>query len=160
MLGTPEWWATPRPVDALPCGSRSMTSTSAPCSASAAARLTVDVVLPTPPFWFATVRMRRRAGRGRSCGPDGFITRTAPAAALHHDDASRRQLGRLADVDHLGTDGAELLQGRAGCGQLCLGPVALERQQATTRTQQRERPAGQPAQRCHSPRSDDVDLEL
>ena len=45
-----------------------MTSTRSPCRASAAARLTVVVVLPTPPFWLATVRTARSAGRagGRS----------------------------------------------------------------------------------------------
>ncbi len=54
----------PRAVLALPCGSRSMTSTVLPAWASAAATLTVVVVLPTPPFWFATVMTRVCAGRG------------------------------------------------------------------------------------------------
>src|SRR5438045_9639563 len=42
------------------CGSRSTRQTFFPASASAAPRLTVVVVLPTPPFWFinAMVRMR------------------------------------------------------------------------------------------------------
>src|SRR5690349_22523041 len=42
-----------------------MTSTRTPCCASAAARLTALVVLPTPPFWLATVRTRRCGGRGQ-----------------------------------------------------------------------------------------------
>src|SRR4051794_30792005 len=46
----------PRPVVALPCGSRSTTRTRYPSSASAAPRLTAVVVLPTPPFWFAIAR--------------------------------------------------------------------------------------------------------
>src|SRR5665213_1497226 len=48
----------PRPVVALPWGSRSMTRTRNPSSASAAPRLTDVVVLPTPPFWLATARTR------------------------------------------------------------------------------------------------------
>ena len=44
----------PRPVEALPCGSRSISSTRQPVAASAVARLIAVVVLPTPPFWFAT----------------------------------------------------------------------------------------------------------
>src|ERR687894_843235 len=43
----------PRPVEALPWGSQSITTTLRPRRASAAARLTTVVVLPTPPFWFA-----------------------------------------------------------------------------------------------------------
>ena len=40
----------PEPMVALPCGSRSTTSTRWPTRASPAARLTVVVVLPAPPF--------------------------------------------------------------------------------------------------------------
>jgi hypothetical protein len=42
---------TPRPTDSAPCGSKSTSRTRRPYSASAAPRLMVDVVLPTPPFW-------------------------------------------------------------------------------------------------------------
>jgi hypothetical protein len=52
-------------VDAFPCGSRSITSTRRPLVASAAAMFTVVVVLPTPPFWFATTNTRVSAGLGR-----------------------------------------------------------------------------------------------
>ena len=45
-------------VLALPCGSRSTISTCSPMAASAVARLMAVVVLPTPPFWLATVMMR------------------------------------------------------------------------------------------------------
>src|SRR6476660_9560839 len=48
----------PRPVEALPCGSRSTISTRSPIAASAVPRLIAVVVLPTPPFWLATTRMR------------------------------------------------------------------------------------------------------
>ena len=48
----------PSPVEALPCGSRSMISTSSPIAARAVPRLMAVVVLPTPPFWLARARMR------------------------------------------------------------------------------------------------------
>src|ERR1700685_1486806 len=48
----------PRPVDALPCGSRSMSRTCSPIAASAVPRLIAVVVLPTPPFWLASTRTR------------------------------------------------------------------------------------------------------
>ena len=57
-------FSMPRPVDALPCGSRSMTSVRNPSSARQAPRLTVVVVLPTPPFWLATA-ITRGSGRPR-----------------------------------------------------------------------------------------------
>src|SRR5476651_2437169 len=47
----------PRPVEALPCGSRSINSTFSPTAASAVARLMAVVVLPTPPFWLAIAKI-------------------------------------------------------------------------------------------------------
>src|SRR5437868_7056847 len=44
----------PIPEVAFPCGSASTSSTRCPQFAIIAARLTAVVVLPTPPFWFAT----------------------------------------------------------------------------------------------------------
>src|SRR5271170_6549567 len=63
----------PRPVEALPCGSRSTISTSSPMAASAVARLIAVVVLPTPPFWFAIAMTRGRgaAAGANSCPVDG-----------------------------------------------------------------------------------------
>src|SRR4029077_13687344 len=52
----------PKPVDALPCGSRSISSTRSPTAAKAVARLIAVVVLPTPPFWLAIAK---------SCGAVG-----------------------------------------------------------------------------------------
>src|SRR3954451_8749012 len=49
--------STPEPMVALPCGSRSTISTRCPIFAKPAARLTVVVVLPTPPFWLATQKI-------------------------------------------------------------------------------------------------------
>ncbi len=65
--GTPRWCSTLSAVDALPWGSRSMTSTFWPSWARPAATLTVDVVLPTPPFWLATTKTRVACGRGMPC---------------------------------------------------------------------------------------------
>src|SRR5690625_1607828 len=44
--------STPTPLVAFPCGSISINNTSLPNSAKLAPKLTVVVVLPTPPFWF------------------------------------------------------------------------------------------------------------
>src|SRR5256884_1755413 len=52
----------PRPVEALPCGSRSMISTCSPIAASAVPRLIAVVVLPTPPFWLARASTRGTPG--------------------------------------------------------------------------------------------------
>src|SRR5258707_3527322 len=46
----------PKLVDALPCGSRSISSTCSPTAAKAVARLIAVVVLPTPPFWLAIAK--------------------------------------------------------------------------------------------------------
>src|SRR5690554_1197356 len=46
----------PLPMVALPCGSRSITSTRRLVATSEAARLMQVVVLPTPPFWFAMAK--------------------------------------------------------------------------------------------------------
>src|ERR1700722_11938435 len=48
----------PNPTDSAPCGSKSTRSTRRPCSARAAPRLIVVVVLPTPPFWLQTATVR------------------------------------------------------------------------------------------------------
>ena len=57
----------------LPCGSRSMQSTLWPDSAKATARLRVEVVFATPPFWLAKLitLARRVAGSPPSSGPAG-----------------------------------------------------------------------------------------
>src|SRR5919112_3879595 len=57
---------TPSPTEQAPCGSKSTSRTLRPYSASAAPRLMVVVVLPTPPFWLA--RAMIRAGPCRSVG--------------------------------------------------------------------------------------------
>src|SRR4051812_26707433 len=69
--GVPRWCSTLSAVEALPCGSRSMTSTRWPSWARAAATFTVDVVLPTPPFWLATTTTRVASGRCSGGGGRG-----------------------------------------------------------------------------------------
>src|SRR5262249_13426428 len=74
-----------RPTESAPCGSKSTSSTRRPNSASAAPRLMVVVVLPTPPFWLHTATTRAgpclviglgcgNTGMGRPVGP---VTRSA-----------------------------------------------------------------------------------
>src|SRR5262252_1215735 len=64
-------------VDALPCGSRSTTSTWVPWRARHAARFTAVVVLPTPPFWLAMVITRHDGG----CGHSRSVSPSAARAA-------------------------------------------------------------------------------
>src|SRR6185503_5675614 len=48
----------PRPVEALPWRSMSITRVGSPMAARAVERLIAVVVLPTPPFWLATTSTR------------------------------------------------------------------------------------------------------
>src|SRR5580700_7454324 len=64
----------PSPVEALPCGSRSSSSTRSPTAARAVARLIAVVVLPTPPFWLETDSTRR----GESDMPEPFHAHDPP----------------------------------------------------------------------------------
>src|SRR5690349_3443721 len=63
----------PRPVEALPWGSRSMISTSSPMAARAVPRLMAVVVLPTPPFWLARAMTRGDFGRLMRVRPSVFL---------------------------------------------------------------------------------------
>src|SRR5690349_5070167 len=93
----------PRPTDRAPWGSKSTSRTRRPNWASAAPRLIVVVVLPTPPFWLQTATTRAgpclnsgsgsgNTGSGRPVGPmvpalasdvldADTVTSTSPAAA-------------------------------------------------------------------------------
>ena len=73
-------FSMPRPVEALPCGSRSMISARWPSSARQAPTLIVVVVLPTPPFWLATAMTR---GSGR---PTGSGTTSSPPPVRDVDE--------------------------------------------------------------------------
>src|SRR3954463_10670722 len=80
----------PRPVEALPCGSLSTSSTFSPTAASAVPRLMAVVVLPTPPFWLATTRTRSAPAL-----PEYESDLTGTAKPLHaHDTASGITQGR------------------------------------------------------------------
>src|SRR5437868_287609 len=70
----------PSPTESAPWGSKSTSSTFSPYSQSAAPRLMVVVVLPTPPFWLTIATTRAgpcvsrgggsgKTGRGRLVGP-------------------------------------------------------------------------------------------
>src|SRR5271170_1874922 len=77
--------STPSPVDALPCASRSISSTCSPVAASAVARLIAVVVLPTPPFWLAiaSTRGNRAAtmmGPGTADSGSGIVVDTGDVA--------------------------------------------------------------------------------
>src|SRR2546421_5791845 len=69
----------PLPMVALPCGSRSMSSTRRLVAAREAARLTAVVVLPTPPFWFAMAMTRFMGRQCTSPPPRGRWMRLRPA---------------------------------------------------------------------------------
>src|ERR1700710_1526533 len=100
----------PRPVEALPCGSLSISSTRSPTAASAVPRLMAVVVLPTPPFWLAMVRTRR----------DGSVSRTG--RSLHAEDASAIAAEARQQLE------LELPVGLARHSQLRLDALALEEQ--------------------------------
>ena len=92
-----------------------MTSTRWPSWASAAATLTVVVVLPTPPFWLATTITRVASGRGiggRAAGaPERASTVCSAARASGVVSSSKlvgvpRQLGRGAHRTVTGAGGS------------------------------------------------------
>ncbi len=79
--------ATPTPVEAFPCGSRSRISTFSPTAASAVPRLMAVVVLPTPPFWLAMARTRSELAAGMSVLRFAFKIRDHGDAAVAVGDA-------------------------------------------------------------------------
>src|SRR5512138_459306 len=106
----------PKPVEALPCGSMSITSVGAPTAAKAVPRLIAVVVLPTPPFWLAITRTRGLVSDG--AGPMDEIP----------DLQNRPQRMRFAGV---GPDSH--LPELAGIGQLKHHILALEKQAHSVR---------------------------
>src|SRR5579859_3640096 len=85
------FWLMPRPVEALPCGSRSISSTRFSAAASAVARLMAVVVLPTPPFWLTTAKTRGGLGMDLPA-PAMPIASLLPLTSrrLHFEDHARR----------------------------------------------------------------------
>src|SRR5580692_4286232 len=116
----------PRPVEALPCGSRSMIRTRSPIAASAVPRLIAVVVLPTPPFWLATASTlgggaaSARGANGTTCDSDSSTTGAGVSAttrllALTHllteRGATRRTMTiRPCELVLLGTCDASMFQ--------------------------------------------------
>src|SRR5215217_1673216 len=74
----------PRPVEALPWGSESISNTRSPTAARAVPRLMAVVVLPTPPFWLATANTR--IGATGKTGSDLSDT----GQSLHFNDTAAR----------------------------------------------------------------------
>src|SRR5678815_2906328 len=76
----------PRPVEALPCGSASISSTFSPTAARAVPRLMAVVVLPTPPFWLATTSTRNARSDFAGTAEPLHAHDTAPAVTLGRHD--------------------------------------------------------------------------
>src|SRR5437868_6219720 len=89
---------TPRPVEALPCGSTSRISTFSPTAARAVPRLMAVVVLPTPPFWLATARTRT----GDSNTREPFDLDDAPRRVAQAGDQLHLEPPLRARRGHLG----------------------------------------------------------
>src|SRR5262245_31010804 len=74
MEGLPAFTSWSRWSERCACGSRSTTSTRLPFAASAAPRLQVVVVLPTPPFWFMTATVFIARPPLPRCGDGGIVS--------------------------------------------------------------------------------------
>src|SRR6185295_19526220 len=83
----------PRPVLALPWGSASMIRTRLPQAASAVARFTAVVVLPTPPFWLARAMMR-------AAGGDGVALAATVTLDLRQSQDGPRRVGSAGESLH------------------------------------------------------------
>src|SRR5712691_5051851 len=141
--------ATPSPVLALPCGSRSMTRIRCLAAASAVARLTAVVVLPTPPFWLATAMMRARRGASRAVS-------SATAASLMASHPPQTQ----NDPPPVGTTFMECrvhCPGLLGRGQFLPRPFALWEKTHRIGSDKRLRQNKQPVERLAAARGHDID---
>src|SRR6478735_5394986 len=97
---------------ALPCGSRSTSRILRRVSASAAARLTAVVVLPTPPFWLVMAMMR-------------VMGKPVRSSLAYNDQMAFADRGRHLQRD----DPIDAESGRHG-GDFRLVDLALQRQRA------------------------------
>src|SRR3990172_4838 len=131
----------------LPCGSRSMTRTRFPVSASATPRLSVVVVFATPPFWFAntmTFAITAPSSRGTGAVPGagttwrrGVDSSTAASTAAGSSAGSARDGGRERIRDSAMTASPSLLRakllppamldGNTGVAAAKLTPLGLPR---------------------------------
>src|SRR5262245_23165958 len=110
MVSSSSCGLNPSPTDSEPCGSKSTSSTRRPYSASAAPRLMVVVVLPTPPFWLHIAMTRAgpcsvraggsgRYGIGRPVGPN------SPSEAAGSTSCSPELVGHLVTSGSGGASG-------------------------------------------------------
>src|SRR6266404_3230146 len=117
----------PRPVEALPWGSRSISSTCSPTAASAVARLIAVVVLPTPPFWLAIAK---------SCGGVVADSENDGVTVGHAGEGLARNVPVLHGLGQFGLPAFPLVEkANSGIGPVAIGP----RQQLAKR---RHRPGG------------------
>src|SRR4051794_8432962 len=118
---------SPSPTESDPCGSKSTSRTLRPYSASAAPRLIVVVVLPTPPFWLHIAIVRAlpwipigrgsgSSGQGRPVGPRGGSARTRGGSA--------RTRGGSAGAGASGAAGAATARCGNGIAGACVPGVA------------------------------------
>src|SRR5579863_476189 len=118
-------------------------------AASAVARLTAVVVLPTPPFWLATAMMRARRPPCRAVG----LATAASLTATHLSQAQN-------DPPPVG---ATVMACRAHCpgllrrGQFLVRPFALWEQTHRIRSDKRLRQTKQPVERGAAARGHDID---
>src|SRR5215470_17070884 len=134
----------PRPVLALPWGSASMISTRLPQAASAVAKFTAVVVLPTPPFWLASAMIR--AGGG---GDWVALAATVTLDLRQSQDGPRR----------VGSAGESLHPHPPcfGClGQFLVDPNALVKQGDRAGMEEWLRELEQDIERCHRAGGDEV----
>src|SRR5262245_34992939 len=124
----------PRPVEALPCGSRSITSTCRPTAAKPVARLIAVVVLPTPPFWLAMAMTR-------AFRPASLTLTVRPSQA--QDGAARVRAARQPVDLKFPTF--------RGVGQFNAYMLSLRKQKNRVRTRQMLRPGQQLGQRRQRP---------
>src|SRR5712671_7873885 len=174
----------PSPVEALPCGSRSMMSTRSPMAASAVPRLMAVVVLPTPPFWLAIARTRAGAAASGFVSPrNGTTSPEFTSAAFSssdmvcrpfrpnppapHPSASHRTaLESAHDHDAAGRIGLAWCEFRldvpifSGFGQLNLNILTFEEQGLCTCFQKRRHVVEQCGKRCERACRDDVGLRV
>ena len=105
---------TPSALPALPCGSTSTSSVRRSEAASEAARFTAVVVLPTPPFWFATVRIRLDGPcSGGGAAPDQLVVQGESLGRSPADGG--RRVRKMPDTpDRCSTWNRWPVPGRAG----------------------------------------------
>src|SRR5438552_4381307 len=86
----------PAPMVALPCGSRSTSNTLRFMAARLAARFTLVVVFPTPPFWLAMAMILVKARPFPRSPDDACLRCRAPAIqAQRQPDARTRAAAAL-----------------------------------------------------------------